>query len=82
MTNRPQKPCTARGCHTETSSSDGKCWEHRPAPEVRRDGNRIIVGRAPLILSADTALTLAHRLADILAEDRIVHTTRSTGGIR
>lgn len=82
MTNRPQKPCTTRGCRTKTSAIDGRCWEHRSAPDVRRDGDRITVGRAPLILSLDAAMTLAHRLADALAQNPTVHTTRSTGDPR
>jgi hypothetical protein len=65
-----QIDCTATGC-TGTSRA-GLCWRHRPAPLVRCENGRIIIGGHPgaptTVLSRAAALDLAHRLADALTD--------------
>lgn len=57
------RACLAPHCSSETSSTTRMCWEHRPAPAVTRNGDRILIGAGPaLLLSTAAARDLA--LAD------------------
>jgi hypothetical protein len=59
---RPKAVCSR--CHThETRSATGICWQCRPAPAVRRDGDGVHIGGIGH-LSTDAALRLAHDIAD------------------
>lgn len=61
---QPQ-PC--RTCQVElTRSATGQCWRCRPAPTVKCEGNALVIGGLGR-LTSQQALTLAHRIADVLA---------------
>lgn len=63
---KTQQPC--RACHDRlTYSTSGLCWECRPAPQVQRmDATTIYIGGLGQ-LPVDTALQLAHAIADASA---------------
>lgn len=61
---RSRHRCLTAGCSNRHTTQDGHCWQHRPAPPVTVDGDRVTIG--PLALTRQAARELADAIHDTL----------------